>query len=561
MSNILASLNESQRKAVLWADGPLLVLAGPGSGKTRVLTTRIARVLNESPGKAFRALALTFTHKAAEEMRGRMRELSPDQGRRASLTTFHAFATDILRQHARHVGLKPDFRLVTSKAELKKLQSRAIERAQENGVAISANTDVSASIETILKQGLLAPEAAGAFRDPAIGERMATLYSAYLDVLREGNASDFGALLVFARELLERRSVIAKQIRTTYPHVCVDEFQDTNVAQYRLLHLIADPATTDLFVVADDDQIIYAWNGASTDRLRALKSDFNVSILQLPENYRCPHDVVLLANTLIAHNADRSEEKADLSAIKEAGLPSVRIFRFKSLDDEIAWIANDITAREDRGRCVILARTRRPLQLALEKLSHEGIPAILTARKEAFTSAPVLWLDRALRLMCRRVDPELAAELGDAFRSIEGLRIEGGDDSDLSEWVAAALEHEALSDATRIYLVDLSTLASRGDFLGVIQRTNDWFDAVRPTSEPSNTSAWEAFDEERAIWSDNHSDILERIDPADLTIAVYLQEFDEDAAGETDEKWFDDRAIRGIAHVRRMDAIHEGILL
>ena len=273
----------------MWNEGPLLVLAGPGSGKTRVLTLRIARLLSESKGKRFRILGLTFTNKAAAEMRTRVEKLVGDQTDRALLTTFHSFSADVLRQHGNHIGLKPDFTILTQDADREGVLADAITALSTRGEDFSSeDVKLLPAIDRLLAECVSPEDAASFFRDPAIGERVAQLYPEYRRQLIIGNRLDFASLLLEVHALLTSRPAVVKQIRTVYPHICVDEFQDTNLAQYRILRSLVGKSAKNLFVVADDDQIIYQWNGASPERLRELQRDFGMQVLQLPANYRCP---------------------------------------------------------------------------------------------------------------------------------------------------------------------------------------------------------------------------------------------------------------------------------
>lgn len=254
MSILLEELNENQRAAVAWEEGPLLVLAGPGSGKTHVLTVRAARLLQEK--KDVSVLALTFTTKAAEEMRARLEQLLGGRAERAHLCTFHAFAGDILRQHGSHIGIRPDFSLLVLDEDRLVLLEEVIERLPEEQSAVPADR------HNLLKlvDRLFAESYDGAPMAQALGHTPAwvpILFRTYCDALRDANRLDYGALLHFSRRLLENRPAVAKMLRLGWTHMCVDEFQDTNRAQYDLLNLVVKGGKPNLFVVADDDQIMY----------------------------------------------------------------------------------------------------------------------------------------------------------------------------------------------------------------------------------------------------------------------------------------------------------------
>ena len=266
MTLSLDNLNENQRIAIAWNEGPLLVLAGPGSGKTRVLTMRVARLLLDSQGSRFRVLGLTFTNKAAAEMRTRVEEMIPDCRDRVLLTTFHSFCADILRQHGSHVGIRPDFAILNQDADREAVLTDAIAVVAKADIDTD-NDDVRLlpSIDRLLSNCVAADQVPNLVKDQEFARKLASLYAEYQHQLIANNRLDFSSLLLLTHRLLTERTAIAEQLRTVYPSVCVDEFQDTNLAQYMVLKAVVGDAPKDLFVVADDDQIIYQWNGASPE--------------------------------------------------------------------------------------------------------------------------------------------------------------------------------------------------------------------------------------------------------------------------------------------------------
>src|SRR4051812_38653194 len=279
----VSSLNENQRQAVLWDHGPLLVLAGPGSGKTRVLTFRIARILEQSEGKHFRILALTFTNKAAAEMRSRVEKLVPRELGRVRLTTFHSYAAELLQQHGSHVSLRPDFQILSNDADREALLDDVLGQLRRN-LAFSLPEHFKAAqllpAVTRLLDRCVPPDQAEVVLQQSNVENaipLARVYAAYRDALRRTNSLDFPSLIAESLDLLNNFPFLVRHIRKVYKHVLVDEFQDTNHTQYQILSLIAQPDPSTLFVMADDDQIIYQWNGASPKRIQALRDDFGVS--------------------------------------------------------------------------------------------------------------------------------------------------------------------------------------------------------------------------------------------------------------------------------------------
>lgn len=262
------NLNENQRRAVGWDQGPVLVLAGPGSGKTGVLTLRVARLLEENESAA--VLALTFTNKVATETRERVDDLLGERADRAQLCTFHSFATDLLAQHGSHLGIRSDFRPA----------ARDEDRiAMLDDVIDELDGEVPADRRSLLRliDRLFSESYAGEGETASLASTprwLPPLYRRYCDALIEANRLDFESLLSLATRLLREKPAVARVVRLGWTHVCVDEFQDTNQAQYDLLRLIAPSRSHNLFVVADDDQIIYQWNGASPKRLQDLRRDY-----------------------------------------------------------------------------------------------------------------------------------------------------------------------------------------------------------------------------------------------------------------------------------------------
>lgn len=385
-------LNELQQEAVDWQDGALLVLAGPGSGKTAVLTLRIAQLIHNTPDENFRILGLTFTVKAAGEMRDRISQLLTENNRRVHICTFHSFCTDLLRQHGSHLGLKPDFTVISDDKDrlalLKKLD-------------VDSPEDTLKVIDKLFTHGLSTADLrqhAAQTQDDSY-QNWATLFEQYLAALTAENQLDFGAMLHFTRQLLQTKPRIARQVRTVYRYLCVDEFQDTNKAQYQVLQAIVNTEQPNLFVVADDDQIIYQWNGADPNRLVALKADYQPSVLQLPDNYRCPKEVVELANRLIQHNTSRITSKTpSISQSGQTGI--IDLQSFPHFEAELVGLAQQLQTIPDRQRekCLVIARTNKLLTQAERQLKAAGINAEIVTRNQDFSSPLMLAIYYSLKL-------------------------------------------------------------------------------------------------------------------------------------------------------------------
>ncbi len=540
----LSSLNENQREAVLWDKGPLLVLAGPGSGKTRVLTCRIARILEQSEGQHFRILALTFTNKAAAEMRGRVEELVPGELGRVRLTTFHSYAAELLQQHGNHLSFRPDFQILSNDADREALLDDVLGHIRKD-LAYSMPGHFKAAqllpaVTRLLERCVSADKAEILLQQENVENAipLARVYAAYREALRRTNALDFPSLIAESLELLTQYPFLAKHIRKVYKHILLDEFQDTNHTQYRILSIIAQPDPTTLFVVADDDQIIYQWNGANPKRIQALRNDFGVSELQLPENYRCPPLVIELANALIAKNLNRSAGKKPLKAVKQGESGDVvRVFHFNTVDEEVEWIAQDISQRnpEERKNCAVLARTKKLLDLAGRKLEVAGVPVYYAARKDEFKSAPLRMLHAILRLVNSTEDKQSLARLSKAFYEIEGISIElapvlslaSADGKDLlRSWLDEVKRRDTLEEKTRWLLeTGIKPLQNSLNYRDFADKLLKWAEDCQQTSRPDE-NAFDEFEEELEVWKILLAEITKKFEGEDVSLYQLLHELD-----------------------------------
>lgn len=444
----LSELTEAQRVAVSWDNGAMFVLAGPGSGKTRVLTTRIARLLADTPDGTFRVLALTFTNKAADEMASRVTGLVPEQERRALIGTFHSFCMQILQQHGSHIGISPDFAIYSLDTDRHEVLREAIRAAR-------LEEDDTSFLSTIdkLKSRLILPEGcARYFRDHIVGARVEAVYKAYENALAASNALDFNSLIAQSYRLITTFPGVALRYRKTYAYWMFDEFQDTTEGQYQLIKALAGEKFRNLFAVADDDQIIYQWNGASYKQIQRFRADYLPEEIQLPTNYRCPPSIVAAANRLVAHNAQRTLTKSPL----EAGKTSLRypegqhihLVRFSSDDIEAGQLAQSISRVERSvwAEVAVLARTRVLLEKIHGALCAQGVAAVIAQRRDDFRSPQFLWMSAVLRQALRPLDRRALEMMAGAFNRWFGLGVRVEDvlaaadltsRSYLDEWVLA----------------------------------------------------------------------------------------------------------------------------
>ena len=429
MDNVLETslkeLTDIQRRAVSWRDGALLVLAGPGAGKTRVLACRIARLLESSPERRFRVLALTFTNKAAHEMADRVAALVPSMEGRANIGTFHSFCTQVLRQHGVHLGIKPDFAIYSQMEDRQAIVEDAL-RADDKDAWLNESSRFLSMIDD-LKARLVEPDMAeeriGAMSVAAEdAARVAHVYRMYESRLRLINALDFNSLILDAYRLFSFPAMV-RQYQRTYRYWLIDEFQDTNRAQYALLKRMAGQNFRQIFAVADDDQTIFEWNGASVRRIKELVDDFSCDVVQLPTNFRCPPRIVEAANRLVVYNSRRVASKQP--ATPAAGSCStsdedqIQCRVFETDLKEVAGIAAEIAGLDDavRGQTAVLTRNRALLEAIHRALTRKGVPAVIAMRRDDFLSPQMRWLVACLKQISRPLDRRNMAALVEAFNS------------------------------------------------------------------------------------------------------------------------------------------------
>lgn len=524
MSIDLTILNENQRKAVLWNEGPLLVLAGPGSGKTRVLTFRVTRLLDEQADAS--VLALTFSRIAAVTMREQVDQLLGKRGDRAHLCTFHSFANDLLRQHGAHLGLQPDFQLVQDEERLALLEPMARELTEAGYLLPDDRRNLLSLLEHLFREPYDGgAEVPGWSRTPPW---VPLLFEGYCTALISENRLDFGGLLYFACRLLRQQPAVARIVRLAWTYVCVDEFQDTNKAQYNLLRLLVGSDMPNLFIVGDDDQILYQWNGASPERFKALHDDYKMTVIQLPENYRCPPSIIRLANRLISRNRLRTSDKEPLTTGRAVKLDDepVRYGVYDSPEEEFAGVARDIRARRlSPNDCVILARTSKLLDEAAKFLRSAGFEVYLAQRKNDFECPLTRVFLYSLRLANARHDHDLLSRLCSSWKSLTERTVElddvsaratllGGDF--LRAWVDAAVVG-AEGPASLLLIRIRSGLVDRLDFPRIVE----WF-----LSE--GWKLWEDLKDpdltnEIETWRELHRDITYDLGQDELTLNAWLQ--------------------------------------
>jgi DNA helicase-2/ATP-dependent DNA helicase PcrA len=303
MTDYLTRLNAEQRAAVETVDGPLLVLAGAGTGKTRVLTTRFAHILLTQRAFPNQVLAVTFTNKAAREMRERVSAILGRPAEGLWLGTFHALCARMLRRHADLVGLQSNFTILDTDDQLRVLKQ--IMETYKIDPKRWAPPALMAIIQRWKDRGLTPSRVTPAEDTDFAGGRAREVYAAYQTRLAQLNTADFGDLLLHMAEILRTQPAVLAQYHRAFRYILVDEYQDTNLIQYLWLRLLAQEHKN-ICCVGDDDQSIYSWRGAEVENILRFEKDFpGAKIVRLESNYRSTAPILAAASGLIAHNADR----------------------------------------------------------------------------------------------------------------------------------------------------------------------------------------------------------------------------------------------------------------
>ncbi|MFQ5460482.1 MAG: ATP-dependent helicase, partial [Anaerolineae bacterium] len=368
-------LNPEQLAAATAGDGPILVLAGPGSGKTRVLTARVAHLIGTGV-QPWQVLAVTFTNKAAREMRHRLgRRLGDEVLTKLTIGTFHGFCARLLRQEAEGAGIAPNY-VIYDTAD----QRRVVRRALED-LEIDHTQHRPPGILAIIsraKNELLGP---GDFVPTSYPEEIAArVFARYEELLGECNALDFDDLLLKVARLLGRDAAVRHRLQRRYAHVLVDEFQDTNMAQYKILkHLAAAAVATaphNLFVVGDEDQSIYSWRGADWRNVDRFRTDFpGARTVLLQQNYRSTQNILDAARAVIDRNRRRTPKRLWTEA--PAGDRLV-VFEAYNEAEEAAYIVREIRRLVEAGGrygdAAVMYRTNAQSRSVEDALVRSRIP-------------------------------------------------------------------------------------------------------------------------------------------------------------------------------------------
>ena len=382
----LSGLNPAQREAAECTRGPLLVLAGAGSGKTRVLTYRIAHMIADEGVKPWQVLAITFTNKAAAEMRERLEALLPYGTRGMWVCTFHAMCVRMLREDPELVGYRPNFTIYDDddSRRLVKTIMADLDIDQKQFPMNSIRAKISAA-----KNAMVGPEELESSSNPA-DRAAARVYRALDTRLAKANALDFDDLLVKAFELLAKHPEVLERYQDRFRQISVDEYQDTNHVQYAITNLLA-ARHRNLMVVGDDDQSIYSWRGADIQNILDFEKDYpDARVVRLEQNYRSTGHILAAANAVVANNARRKPKRLFTDA---GDGEKIKVFQASDERDEGRWIGSEIEKLHDGGTSyddmAVFYRTNAQSRILEDMFLRAGVPYKIVGGTRFFDRAEV----------------------------------------------------------------------------------------------------------------------------------------------------------------------------
>ena len=396
----LSALNPRQREAVVHDGGPLVVFAGAGSGKTRVITYRVAHLIAEHGVAPWRILAVTFTNKAAGEMRERLLRLLGDDGTAVRVGTFHATCARLLRRYGEPLGLNKDFTIYDDQDQLalvkRVLRDLGLDEKRYQPKAMAARIN-RAKQEVQRPENMETP-------DPW-SEVVRRVYATYEDRLHQANALDFGDLIHRTVLGLEADEAFREEIVGRFSHVLVDEFQDTNHAQFRLVRLLAE-AHRNLCVVGDDDQSIYRWRGADRRNILDFRASFpDATLVKLEQNYRSTKRILRAANAVIARNVDREPKELWTDNVEGDAIVVVRTMDER---DEARLVLRGVRELSSQGHSLsdvaVFYRTHAQSRVIEEALRGANIPYRIVGGMRFYDRAEVKDLLAYLRVITNPAD-------------------------------------------------------------------------------------------------------------------------------------------------------------
>ena len=399
------TLNGPQREAVVTTEGPLLVLAGAGSGKTRVLTYRIANILDQDLAAPWEILAITFTNKAAAEMRERLAQLVGTRSRGMWVSTFHSMCVRILRADAERLGFTKNFTIYDTD-DLKRLYKDIMVELDIDPKRFPVNQLMNRISQA--KNDLVTPGNFDA-HDP-VGKVAERVYERLQERLRAANAFDFDDLLLYGYLLLKNHEDVREAYQDRFRYLMVDEYQDTNRAQYAITQLLA-AKNRNLMVVGDDDQSIYSWRGADLLNILEFESDYpEAKVVKLEQNYRSVGNILAAANAVIANNQHRKEKRLFTDS---GDGEKISVYLATDERDEGRWIAGEIDRRRAEGtsynNMAVFYRTNAQSRMLEDMLLRAGVPYRIVGGTRFFDRAEIRDVMAYLTLVVNPAD-DIAAK-------------------------------------------------------------------------------------------------------------------------------------------------------
>ncbi len=448
-------LNEMQQKAVMQTEGPVLVLAGAGSGKTGALTVRIAHLL-EIGVKPWNILAITFTNKAAKEMRERVDQLVGEGAQDMWISTFHATCVRILRREIDFLGYDKQFSIYDSDDQEKVMKEVF---KQLNMSPIDKSFSVKAAMAQISKQKeeMIGWEEYAQSVDALDikGKRLAKVYQLYQKLLKESNALDFDDLIYKTVVLFRNHPEVLDRYQERFRYIMVDEYQDTNTSQYELVHLLA-AKYRNLCVVGDDDQSIYGWRGANIRNILDFEKDFpNTTVIKLEQNYRSTKKILEAANAVIHHNVTRKEKS--LWTENDSG-SILHIYKADNEYDESRYVAEQIQQLHQEGKSLnqfaVLYRANAQSRAVEDQMVKKGIPYRLFGGVRFYERKEIRDILSYLKVLANPADTI-------ALRRIINVPKRGIGDTSLEKVENYAARHQMSLYEALAYLDDMPELKTR----------------------------------------------------------------------------------------------------
>lgn len=531
---------ESQKSAIAWNDGPVIILAGPGSGKTAVLTERIIRIINESENESFRILALTFTNKAAAEMSSRISSQITTQDKRLFVGTFHSFCSEVLRNHGSYVGVNSDFDIFSSNDDLNAIvDDLKNEFLEEHDNDVIDDIKILNAIQYFEKNLCLNEDDMDKIMPNTRYEyEFKWFYFKYIEKLLSLNSVDYDLLILLTYKLFVNFPNIARIYRSMYRYINIDEFQDTNLGQYMLIKSMCGEKNNNLFIVADDDQVIYGWNGASHKRLSTFKDEYNASLIQLFQNFRCPTEVVDLANKLIAHNSSRTTDKRPLESMKVMEDCGQHVFlnNYEEVSAEVNSVSDliiDLKEKYPTESICVLARNNRLLEEAYKKATERQIKCARSKRKDEFETPYVLLIYDMLKLSNHRNDEKVLGRILTLVNELTEIPIQYEEvilESEISNrdllkalccFIIKKLGNEDLEKSIML------NLCEGKNFIKFVDDAFVWMDEhISKIEDIEHREQVESeYNLEKKVWKDFQRNLSYNYDLSEITISTFLQEF------------------------------------